>query len=209
MDNQIKTSFIPRKPLQTSANVKASSLHTSNRSMLSSVFSLVSTGIFLLACIGFGGTFVWEKQLNSKIGQQQIDMKRSLEGFDERFVKEATRLDSRIKEASKILVNHVSPSTFYAFLSEHTLETVSFSKFSLQDTKDGSLKLSGEGQALRYQSVVLQSDEFGRSGFLRNVLFSNLKQETPSQPVSFSFEALLDPRIILYRDKENVLTTQN
>lgn len=209
MDNQIKTSFIPRKPIQVANDAQSSSLHPAHKSVGQTVMSLVSTFLFLAACIAFGGTFVWERQLNSKITQQQSDMRRSLEGFDERFIKEVTRLDSRIKEASKILVNHVSPSTFYSLLSEYTLATISFSKLSISDMRESGLRLTGEGEALRYESIVLQSDEFGKSGFLRNVLFTNLQQDVETRRIGFSFEAQLDPRLILYRDRENVFNTPN
>jgi hypothetical protein len=207
MDNQIKTSFIPRKPAAIGTDIRTAVNPGPQRSVGRTLFSLISTLIFLGTLAAYGGTFLWERQLNSTITQQQADMRRSLEGFDERFIKEATRLDTRIQEASKILVNHVSPSTLYALLSEHTLQTVSFSRFALQDLKDGVLKLIGTGEALRYESIVLQSDEFGRSGFLRNVLFTNLAQNLETQRVEFNFEAQLDPRLILYKDRATVLTS--
>jgi hypothetical protein len=205
MDNQIKTSFIPRKPLTMGGDIPvANAYHEHKTTPIHTLFSLVATVIFLAACLGYGGVFLWEKQLESKIARQEADMKKTLQEFDENFIKEVTRLDTRIKEATKIIYNHVSPSTLYAFLSTYTLETVSFSKFNLQDNKDGTLKLSGEGDALRYESIVLQSDEFGRSRFLRNVLFSDLQSSELGDSVGFTFEAQLDPRLILYRDKDKL-----
>lgn len=207
MDNQIKTSFIPRAPISTSPTTDSSGSFVSRKSVGRTLFSLVAIMIFLVSIVAYAGTFLWQKQLESNITRQQEEMRRSLEGFDERFVKEATRLDTRIQEASKILVNHVSPSTLYALLSQHTLRTVSFSSFSFSDFKAEGLKVVGEGEASRYESIVLQSDEFGRSGYMRNVLFTNLRQNTTNDRVQFSFEAQIDPRLILYKDKGSVLTS--
>lgn len=209
MDNQIKTSFIPHKPVSTGVDSHTSIGSSSHKSVGRTIFSLIATILFVGACAAYGATFLWEKQLESTISRQQSEMLQSLEGFDERFIKEATRLDTRIQEASKILANHVSPSTLFGLLSERTLETVAFSVFSLTDLKNGGLKLAGEGEAVRYESIVLQSDEFGRTQYLRNVLFTNLVQDFEQNRIKFSFEAQLDPRLIMYKDKGSLLNSNN
>lgn len=210
MDNQIKTSFIPRKPLTDGSNLNSPISSMSHKKAVGrTLFSLISTLIFLVSLAALGGTYLWQKQLNVTITQQHADMNKALDSFDEKFVRDATRLDVRIQESEKILKNHVSPSTLYALLSEYTRETVSFSQFSLADLKDGGIKLTANGEAVRYESIVLQSDSFGQSGFVRNVLFTNLSQDADTRRIGFTFEGQLDPRLILYKDRETILTSPN
>lgn len=203
MDNQIKTSFIPRKPITTAAagsDVRTAIHSPKQGSVGRTVFSLVATIIFLATIAGYGAMFFWESQLNQRVIKQEEDMRRTIEEFDERFITQATRLDTRIQEATKILENHVAPSALYALLSAYTLETIAFTNFSFQDTKEGGIRISATGEASRFESIVLQSDSFGRSGYLRNVLFTGLNRNLETGRVEFDFEAILDPRLILYRD---------
>jgi len=98
------------------------------------------------------------------------------------------------------LQNHISPSSIFSLLEEYTLQTVSFGNFSFEDNKDGQIKVYGSGESARFESIVLQSDSFGDSGFMRNVLFTDLEPDTERQTIRFSFSATLDPRLILYRN---------
>jgi hypothetical protein len=205
MDNQIKTSFIPRKSLAPSATIPNANLNPQNKTTASSFFSFIATIIFLVICVGYGALFLWEYQLKNKIVSQEKQMQESIKVLDESFIQSATRLDTRIKEANKIIRNHVSPSTLYAFLSEYTLASLSFSKFTFADNRDGTIKLKGEGEAFRYESIVLQSDEFAKSKYLRNILFSDLSRE--NNIAKFSFEAQLDPNLILYRERKDIINS--
>lgn len=198
MDNQIKTSFIPRKNLDTAVNFQTGT--SSPRRVGRTIFALVATIIFIITVAAYGLTFVWQAKLKKDIAKQIESMQAVRKNFDERFVQDASRLNTRIDLASKILQNHVSPSSLYSLLEEYTLQTVSFNNFSFKDNQDGTLGISGSGVAARYESIVLQSDAFGKSGYLRNVIFTNLRPDQNNVNVGFSFEATLDPKLILYRN---------
>lgn len=198
MDNQIKTSFIPRKALDTSMNFQTNGVRP--RRVGRTIFALVGTMTLVISIAAYGLTFVWQAKLTKDIEKQVASMQAVRENFDERFVQDASRLNTRIEQARKILQNHVSPSSLYGLLEEYTLQTVAFSNFAFHDNQDGTLGITGQGEALRYESIVLQSDAFGKSGYLRNVIFTNLSPDQNNQNVSFSFEATLDPRLILYRN---------
>lgn len=198
MDSQFKTSFIPRKPIETSVNLTSAAPgpHHVGRT----VFSLIGTFVFVGALAAYGATFAWQFKLNAQIAGQEESLRKTKEEFDERFVQDASRLNARIEEGGQILQNHVSPSSLYSLLEEYTLQTVSFANFSFEDNQDGTLTVRGAGDAVRYESIVLQSDAFGRSGFLRNVLFSGLAPAADNSSIGFTFEATLDPRLVLYRN---------
>ncbi len=207
METQFKTSFIPKKPITTSVDLGStgSSSHHTGRT----IFSLIAILIFIGSLAAYSATFVWQYKLKNDIANQVTSLQTAKREFDERFVQEATRLNTRIKEGSKVLDNHVSPSSLYSLLEEYTLQTISFKQFSFIDNQDGTLGISGTGDAFRYESIVLQSDAFGKSGFLRNVIFTNLKPGENDQNISFTFEATLDPRLVLYRNSLPVNTPQN
>lgn len=198
METQFKPSFIPKKPIETSADFR--SLGTTPQKVGKTIFSLIATLIFLGTLGGYAATFAWQFKLESDIANQIASLQTAKKEFDERFVQEAARLNTRIEEGGRILDNHVSPSSLYALLEEYTLQTVSFKRFSFLDNQDGTLVVSGAGDAARYESIVLQSDQFGKSGFLRNVIFTNLQPASQGEGVGFTFEATLDPRLVLYRN---------
>lgn len=206
METQFKNSFIPKKPIDVSGNLRTT---RSSKHIFSTIFSLIGTLIFVATLAGYGATFVWQIKLRKNIDSQVVQLKKARDEFNDSFIQEATRLNNRIVEAKSMLDNHVSPSSLYAMIEKKTLQTVSFSKFSFKDNEDGTLTVSGSGDALRYESIVLQSDAFGKSGFLRNVIFTDLKADDTNRVVGFSFEATLDPQLIMYRNSLPGVTNES
>ena len=75
-----------------------------------------------------------------------------------------------------------------------------FNSFNFSDTKDGQIQIVGSGEANKYESIVLQSDAFGGSDYMRNVIFTDLRPNVDNGTVSFSFSATLDPKVVMYRN---------
>jgi FlaG/FlaF family flagellin (archaellin) len=198
MDNQFKTSFIPKKPIETSVNLN--SARPASRRVGQTIFSVIGTFVFIGTLAALAGTFAWQYKLKAQIKGQEASLAKAKDEFDERFVQESFRLNTRIEQGDKILHSHVSPSALYEQLEKYTLQTVSFSRFSFKDNQDGTITVSGSGDAAQYETIVLQSDAFGKSGYLRNVIFTDLRPSADNGPIGFSFEATLDPSLILYRN---------
>lgn len=197
MDSQIKTSFIPKKPIETSAGInKTKKKGSTGRS----IFSLIALIIFVGALVALGLAFFYKFTLIKKIEGQVASLQEAREEFDDRFIEQASRLSNRIKNSNQILENHVSPSSLFTLLEEYTLQSVSFDNFSITDAKDGRVELQGLGNSRRFESIVLQSDAFGRSEAMRNVIFTDVEPNLETNTVGFSFQATLDPRIILYKN---------
>lgn len=201
MQGQPKTSFIPKKPIETATESAGQGSSIKSKKRKGRAFlSLVSTVIFLATLGAVGGVFFYQFTLEKRIEAQVNSLQRTRDEFDERFIADASRLNERINSATKLLDNHLSPSSLFALLEEYTLQTVSFRNFSFQDTKDGNILVQGSGEAQRFETIVLQSDSFGRSGFMRNVLFTNLNPNIDRGIIEFTFSATLDPRVVLYRN---------
>lgn len=191
MEPKFTTSFIPKK--QVSAN---SSVGSSVGATLS--FSTLLSAVIIVAVLLFSiGLFLFRLTLESSIEQQYATLQRVGESFDQNFIGQATRLNKRIGSAQKILDNHLAPSAIFELLEEFTLQTISFKSFEFSDNVDGKIIVKGSGEGDSFASVVLQSDEFGKTGFMRDVLFSDLQPNSAGN-VNFTFEATLDPDLVLY-----------
>jgi hypothetical protein len=198
MDNQIKTSFIPRKTIDAAVNFQTGPVKSGK--VGKTIFSLIATFIFIGTLAMSGLVFGWQIKLKQDISKQVESMQNTRKSFDEKFIQEASRLDTRIVESGNMLHNHVSPSSLYSLLEEYTLQTVAFSEFTFKDNLDGTIGIMGSGEAKQYESIVLQSDAFGKSGYLRNVVFTDWRPDENNKNVQFSFEATLDPKLVLYRE---------
>lgn len=195
MEPKFKTSFIPKKPISVSAN--PGMVKTSNGF---SFFTLLSVVLFLATMIFGGGVFVYEKRLQSVINTQISSLQTVRQQFDVEFISQATRLSNRILAANQILDNHIAPSEIFRLFEESTLKTVAFSSFSFKDGVEGNIEVTANGEGQSFRSIVLQSDEFGATGVLKDVLFTDLQPKEENDRVGFSFKAILsDPGYILYR----------
>lgn len=191
MEPKFTTSFIPKKQVTVAAKGVAG---------FGSGFSFLTllAGVVMVAVVLFSlGLFLYRLSLEQRIEEQYATLEKVKESFDPNFLEQATRLNKRIVSAGKILDDHLAPSAIFDLLEEFTLQTISFKTFEFSDNVDGKIIVNGAGEGDSFASVVLQSDEFGKSGFMRDVLFSDLQPNTTGN-VNFAFEATIDPKLVLY-----------
>lgn len=192
MEPKFKTSFIPKKPIQPSVSSKAEGKSGIN------FFMLVAMILFITSVLLTVGVFVYKFTLRGAIESQLRTLETARQSFEPTFINQANRLNTRIENVNRILNSHLAPSVMFSLLEEFTLQTVSFNRFLFQDGEDGTIKVIASGEADSFRSIVLQSDKFGQSGSLRDVLFSGL-EPNESGNVNFVMEASLDPQLVLYR----------
>ena len=187
------TSFIPKKPIQTASKGGV----IKKRGM--GFFSLISFIIFVLAILGFAGVFFYKINLKNQKDSQIANLQKAKEFFDPEFISEANRLNDRLLGVKELLNKHTSPSQIFDLFETYTLGTVRFSNLQLSIGEGGVVTASASGIARGFESIVLQSDEYGKSGFLRDVIFSGLQ---PNQEglVSFTFQSTIDADLIYYRN---------
>jgi hypothetical protein len=184
------TSFIPKKPVTATVTGYKTS---------SSLLTIITAAIFLGTIVFGGGIFAYKLTVQTQIDSQIDTLKKSREGLDEKFIKEASRLNTKIIATKSLLDSHQAPSAIFDLLQSTTLNSVRFNnlKYSTDKTK-GTITLDASGVGVGYQSIVLQSDEFGKTGSLRDVVFSSV-QPNDNGLVTFSFKSGLDPALVLYR----------
>ena len=70
MDNQIKTSFIPRKTIDEAANFQTGS-QVVRRRVGRTIFSVIATIIFISSLVGAGVVYTWQIKLKKDIATIQ------------------------------------------------------------------------------------------------------------------------------------------
>jgi len=167
--------------------------------------TLIATVVFLAAGLFAAGLFLYKLTIDKQIQDQLVTLDKVSESFEKNFIAQATRLNKRIVAAERLLERHISPSAIFSELEQTTLQTVALSSFTFSDNIEGKIIVRGAGEGDSFKSIVLQSDQFGKSGYMRDVLFAGLEPNERGN-VNFTFEATLDPQVILYRSSLQPVT---
>lgn len=185
MDPQVQTSFIPKKPLVGESRGGGG------------LAMLVAFLLFAVSLAGAGGVLAYSAYLDRAIADKKISLEKAEGAFNVRSIQDLTRLDVRLEQAEQLIQNHVAPSGLFSFLSSATLERVQFTSLSLEINADGSGHLTLRGTADSFSSLALQSDQFGVSKVLRNVIFSDISTDANAR-VTFLVSADVDHTLLSY-----------
>lgn len=188
MDPQVQASFIPKKPLDTGIRPRGAGF---------GLLFLIALLVFIASIVAAGAVFLYQQYLQNAIASKSNSLTLAEGAFDPSTIEDLLRLDSRINNAESLLAKHVAPSALFDFLSQQTLQNVSFSSFDYELQSDGSATLSLTGQADSFSTVALQSDQFGASQALKDVVFSNISVDQTGK-IAFSVQATVEPALLLY-----------
>lgn len=186
MDPNVQGSFIPKQALTAQSRGGGTGL-----------LFLIALLIFIMSIVAAGAAFGYEQLLNGTITKKDADLRNAEGAFDQAAIQDLVRTDMRLLQARTLLSSHVSPSAVFSFLSTVTLERVQFNSFDLAVSKDGAPTLTLSGTADSFSTVALQSDQFGSSKVLRDVIFSGITVNEGGK-VAFTVNATVDPNLILY-----------
>lgn len=189
MDPQAGASFIPKKPLDAGLRRRGGI----------GLMMLIAILIFVASVIAAGGAWSYQQYLQSSLASKAASLKAQEAAYDPSAIEDLVRLDSRINNAQTLLNNHVAVSALLAFLSTQTLVNVAWSNFNVTLQPDGSAKLTLAGSADSFSTVALQSDQFGASKYLKDVVFSSIAVGATGG-ISFSVAATVDPSLLLYKN---------
>lgn len=190
MDPQVRTSFIPRKPIDTTVKARSSAG--------AGIFFFLAFVIFLGSTLLAGGAFLYERQIHSSIASKSDQLAKARAEFEPATIQNLIRLDDRLNYSKTILNSHLAPSSLFQLLSQYTLSTVSFTRFAYEKVPDGHMQLSLDGITNTFNDVALQSDEFSKIRQLKDVIFSNFSVQDKGGVV-FAIKANVDPEFLLYR----------
>lgn len=188
MDPQVSTSFIPKKPLTGGERVRGSAL---------GFIVLIAILIFIASGVAAGGVFFYGKILEGSLVSKKQSLEKAQNAYDPGVIEDLLRLEARINQSRVLLGKHVAPTSIFQFLSEQTLENVTFNDFSYILNEQGVASIALSGHAKDFSTVALQSDRFGGSKMLRDVVFSGISI-VEKGGVNFEVKANIDSTDFLY-----------
>jgi uncharacterized membrane-anchored protein YhcB (DUF1043 family) len=179
--NQITTTFIPKKPLQQSPE-ETGATHAVRTPM--GTLMVISIIIGILAAISLVGVFLYKQYVIADVENIQKALKTNEKELEPNLIADLTKLDKQLKNGETLLRQHIAPSPIFDLIEQNTLKQVRFSKFEFRvDNNMYDVNMSGE--ANNYQSIALQSQNFGDVTAFRDVIFSDFTL-TPKNRISFT-----------------------
>lgn len=198
MPTQFQPSYIPKSPAASSRGPRFGSVLT------------IFASIVFVVVIGMGvALYIMNDYTTTQISDRSNELKQNEERLDLNFARDIVDLDRRIVSAKTLLDRHVIVSPVFQVLQDATLKNVRFSALDYS-TKDGKFTLAGNGKALSYSAIALQSDEFAKPGNrerIENPVFSGLGLD-PNGNVTFTFSADVLPSLVDF-DSLFVSNSQN
>jgi hypothetical protein len=169
------------------------------------LFFFLALLVFLMSLLAAGGVFGYEQLLNKRIVDKDDSLRKAEGAFSAGTIQDLVRMDNRLVQAKTLLQKHISPSALFYFLSTITLERVQLTGMDMTMQPDGSASITLSGIADSFSSVALQSDQFGASKALRDVVVSGVSV-AESGRVTFAVNATVDPALVSYA--QNLQTAQ-
>jgi len=207
MESKFNTSFIPKKTLQSVGN-NDTNRYVGRRDVYGPSFSL-SLFLFVAAVVSSVGLFVYSNIVESSIEEKIILLEDKKATFQSEEIDDLIRTDTRIKNAYKLLTEHVTLSGFFTYLENITLKRIQYTEFEFIGIPNQASLLTLSGNAKNFQDVALQTEQY-RTGGLRNPIVNELERSEETNDVSFSVDVITDPKIISFSSllKQGVQNSQ-
>ena len=193
------TSFIPKKPIDTSDIIVTT--HRSSGGLV----GFLCFFMILISVLSYGGAYMYKKGLDAqKVAiDQQLAKSRDNIGTD--FVTDMKRLSARIAGVKTLLGTHVVVTPLFQTLQDTTLRNVVYTNFSYavatdDTTKKSTVTVTLNGIAKSYETIALQSDAFTKSTIIKNPIFSDLKVDNKTNKVGFKLVFTADPKDLSYEN---------
>lgn len=190
MQDRVKTSFIPKQSLKVERP-------DSVRGATYGVINTLAAVVLIASILGAVGLFLFEQYTKNSIESKRESLMRARAAFQPETIKELSRLDSRLSVSQTLLDEHLAPSILFDVIERDTLASVRFNTFSYGQLTPNTISVSMDGVAQSFNSVALQSDIFGKSGFFSEVIFEGLNIDTNGNVV-FRFSGIVDNNQLRY-----------
>lgn len=189
---ELKTSFIPRRPIIASQEKKGAGLPAN-------IFSTISLVLFFALLTIGAGLYFYKVALEQSIETMSSSLARAREAIDPALVASLKRLDERILVTHGLLENHTVISPIFSLLEKVSLQSIAFEQFSYSAEKEGDPRITLTGKGRDYASLALQSDAFGGDVNIKEPMFSNLRLDNEGK-VLFSFSASINKNLLRWRE---------
>lgn len=192
-----QTSFIPKKPIDTSDVVVTT--HRSGGGLI----GFLCFFMVLISGLSYGGVYAYNKSLVSQKAELDQKLAKARDSIGTDFVSDMKRLNSRITGVKSLIDNHIVVTPIFKALQDTTLRTIVYNNFSYDFKTDDTTKktvvtVTLTGTAKSYAAIALQSDAFTKTPVIRNPIFSDLKINTKTNTVDFKLVFACDPKDLSY-----------
>jgi hypothetical protein len=203
METKFQTSFIPKKPLQTTPGGAVVIPHNKSHGRgTASLFMIISAIIFACSILSIGGAFGWKQYLLTRQSGYKTDLVQKEKGFDVNHIAELQMEASKLQTAKQLLADRLTSSRIFSVLSMLTAEKVRFTSLDLaQPIAGGPLLLTLIGSGKDFNTVAFQSDvlnhlgDYGLSAVVKNAVINSPSQNGDGT-VSFGLTATVDTKVL-------------
>lgn len=202
MDPKFRSSFIPKKPLDSISAVNRSKRHSIN------LFSVIGISVFIIASGLAVALFSYQFILEEEINQKGINLKEARDNIDLTRINNLRKFEEHVETAQMLLNNHVALSTFFEFLNISTLKKVQFEGLEYGRDAMGMTLVSLHGTADGYNSLVLQSDVFRENEILANPQITEIALDEVGR-VKFLLMSPVHPDFIHYNRQEDTPSAED
>lgn len=199
MDQDFKTTFIPKKPIAPEP-VRVS--------RPAGLLFTIAVLLFLIAGVAGAGAYFYEGYLVNQTSEYEVSIKRAEKSFEPNLITELQSLDKRLTVGDAVLAKHIVITPFFNILEQTTLRSIRFTKFDFSLTDEGKPVISLTGESDGYRAIAQQSDAFSENPFIRDHIFSNFIL-TPRGKVSFDLVFNINPDLLSFEKNKSMTSGQS
>lgn len=205
VDNNTVPNFIPKKD-----DIAKAKRHINRIRQYLNIFLYVSIGLFVIAVIAAVLLYLLNDWATSQLTQRQTDLFEARNEYKPAEVAELNRFDTRLRVATNLLRDHRRMHRVFSEIEDNVLSVVQLIDASFAYDESHNLIVTGSGEAADFESLALQSDQFTKSDFISNPIFTSF-EENEEGLVSFQYSFVIDARLtqpidILDQPSVNVVT---
>lgn len=164
------------------------------------LLTVLSLLIFFTALISTVALYLYKETLEKNIVRMENDLNLAKARFEPEKISQLGLLNKRLEAGQAVLSKHIAISPIFTALSNVTMKSVRYTKFSygIEGERDVKVVVKLEGVASDYRSVALQSDLFSSSKYFKETVFSELSLDEKGK-VKFNLTFSVDPVFVDYQ----------
>lgn len=211
MDEKFRSSFIPKQPL---VGQESGTPRYKSRRQKSSTLLNLSLGALVVSGLAYGAVYGYKFLVQREIKSMEVQLDELRQQFRPAEIAQYKRFDERLRAAERVVSNHIVVSEVFELLSDITIPTVRYTSFEFaknttpgtETEVDGEIVVSApteelavtlSGEALTFEDIALQDDQFMQSGFIRSSTLSDFQLKDTGL-IGFSAALTLDRGLVQY-----------
>ena len=200
MNDNIKISFIPQKPLARGETV----LRGRPKFGLSFIISITILTLTLLGAVGQAVYINYQGKKNDEMRKILSDYNSKLEGNNILSQIDSLRLlEQKMVNVRGLLGKHRATSEIFSFLERTTPDIISFNDYSFKAESDSVVSVILKGRASGYDAIAYLSKVYdSEKSLIMDYTFSSFSLDDKGGVV-FNVLLNIDPDALLYSERLN------